>query len=95
MTIMSSRFLSVAIVVSGISSAVFAQDVNKQDKAGFSEVRIPQITGTVPATKMPEASPQTLQPKAGQQQSAAPNKPVTCGPENAQSETCREAATSR
>ena len=90
----SFRWIVAAILVNGISSAVLAQDVNKQDKAGFSEVRIPQITGTVPGTKTPEASSQAMQQKADQQP-AAPNKVITCGPENAQSEMCREAGASR
>lgn len=70
-----------------------ANDVRTKDKAGFSEIAVPQITGSIPLHRAPEAGdPKQL--KTGQSQ-PIPNQPVRCGPENAQSAACSEASKAR
>jgi hypothetical protein len=92
------RFMTAGIVFLAVFAVAgqeaLADNVRTTDKAGFSEVRIPQIKQSIQIGRAPEQpDPKTLK-KAGPSPSA-PNQPVVCGPDNSQSQTCREAQQSR
>jgi hypothetical protein len=96
---MTTGFRLMLCGVMGIAYIFIAKDgladnARTKDVAGFSEVHIPQITGSVPLKRTPESADPKILKKAGLG-TAQPNQPVTCGPDNSQSQTCREAVQSR
>jgi hypothetical protein len=86
--------LAAAIAIALGASQTLAENVRAKDKGGFSEIAVPQITGTIPLGRMPQdAAPKPLSKSNSSQ--ATPNQPVNCGPENAQSVACRDVSRSR
>jgi hypothetical protein len=86
--------LAAAIAIALGASQTLAENVRAKDKGGFSEIEVPQITGTIPLGRAPaDATPKPLSKASSGQ--PTPNQPVSCGPENAQSVACRDAPRSR
>jgi hypothetical protein len=79
--------LFAAAMISLVSVADgFAADVRKKDRSGFSEIEVPQVKQPIPFGSIP-ADART--PPKVKSSPPAPNQPVQCGPENAQSEECK------
>jgi hypothetical protein len=87
-------FFAAATVTLASATGALAADVRTKDPAGFSEISVPQVKGNIPFGRLPAASDAKSVNKANSSQTA-PNQPVRCGPENAQSEACRQDAKGR
>jgi hypothetical protein len=64
----------------------FAADVRKKDASGFSEIEVPQVKQAIPFGRIPTDA---KTPPTVKSSPAAPNQPIQCGPDNAQSEACK------
>lgn len=83
-------------LVSGVASLAVAavqaqadtrENVRAKNAAGFSEIAVPQITGTIPLKRLRDAAQQ--KPANKPTANDVPNQPISCGPENAQSIACQ------
>jgi hypothetical protein len=79
-------FLAAAMITVVTATPGSAADVRKKDSAGFSEIEVPQVKQAIPLGRIP-ADAKT--PPTVKSSPAAPNQPIQCGPENAQSEACK------
>ncbi len=83
------------LILAGVlgSADAFAADRPIIRRSGFSETRIPQVTGRVPIRKNgnPEKGTTAKALTKSNSSGGTQNETVSCGPENAQSDICRKA----
>lgn len=82
---------AIALMATDALAVDATSSVRTKDAAGFSEIAVPQITGTIPMQKL-RAAAASAKPVGKVNANEAPNQPVNCGPENAQSIACQSKA---